>query len=165
LSFTEEHPDVVRIKERLEILRNEANERLPNTSGPGVDSVDMNPVYQELKIQSNQAELELSQLNSQYSNQKRIVDDLQQKIDTIPMIEAELARLNRAYDENKSLHRVLLERLQTARLSEDAEMSNTGMQFRLIEPPTLATAPIGPDRELFMTLGLIVALVVGIGVA
>src|SRR5262249_44264618 len=59
----------------------------------------------------------------------------------------------------------LLQRLESARLSESAENSTEQVRFRVIEPPTEPLIPIGPKRALLMTAVLFAALGVGIVIA
>lgn len=165
LSYTDAHPDVIRIKELLESLREEEASRRPNSPVPDTPIVDRNPVYQQMKMAFNQADIELSQLTAQRADQEKIVKNLRQKIDTIPEIEAELTRLNRNYDVNKVQHDELLGRLEQARLSEDAERSSSALKFRVIDPPIVTPLPVGPNRALFFSAGLLLAIAGGLGFA
>ena len=113
----------------------------------------MNPVYQQMKMQFNQAELELSQLNTRRAGQAQIVKNLREKIDTIPEIEAQLTRLNRSYDVYRSQYGELLGRLEQARLSEDAEKSTKSLKFRVIDPPSVTAEPVSTNRKLLVTGG------------
>jgi len=165
LSYTDSHPDVIRVKELLENMRAEGAARQSGTRLPSASAVDQNPVYQQMKIQFSQADLELSQLQIQRSDQARIVSNLKTKIDTIPEIEAELTKLNRNYDVYQAQYNELVQRLEKARLSEDVEQSSTGLNFRLIDPPSVGSTPVGPDRGLLATLGLVVAILISMGLA
>ena len=165
LSYTEEHPDIIRTQELLAELRAELLAAQADNPVSAVPSAELNPVYQQMRIQFSQTELELSQLVARRSEQARIVEDLQQKMDTIPEVEAELTRLNRNYDVYRAQHTELVERLETARMSEDAGKSSTGLKFTLIDPPAVGAGPVGPNRKLFITIGLIVGLGLAAGIA
>ncbi len=165
LSYTDSHPDVIRVKELLERMREEAQERQATMGVPAARGVDQNPVYQQMKIQFSQAELELSQLQIKRAQQARVVSDLTEKINTIPEIEAELKKLNRNYDVYQTQYNELVERLEQARLSEDVEQRSSGFSFRLIDPPSVGNNPVGPKRVLLATGALLAALAVGVGIA
>jgi hypothetical protein len=90
---------------------------------------------------------------------------LRAKVDTIPQIEAELTRLNRDYEVNRAQHQQLLQRLESARLSEEAEASTENVKFRIIEPAALPLIPIAPNRGLLMTAALLIALGAGVALA
>lgn len=163
LQYTDQHPDVLRTQELLDELRQDLIETQPDPAASVAASVDRNPVYQQMKIQFSQADLELSQLETARAEQARTVTDLKQRIDTIPEIEAELTRLNRNYDVYRTQHTELVEALEKARMSEDVKMSSTGLNFRVIDPPSVGSEPVGPDRRILITLGLLVALGLGVG--
>lgn len=162
LAYTDSHPDVIRVKDLLEKMREEMAARESGASGQALSSLNQNPVYQQMKIQHSQAELELVQLETQRADKARTVANLKNRIDTIPEIEAELTRLNRNYSVYREQHDQLVARLEKARLSEDVEQSSTGLSFNLIDPPSVGSSPVGPNRALFSTAGLIVAIAIGL---
>ena len=167
LRYTETHPDIVQIKRTIESLRAE-KESSRRTTGPATKAyspLDLNPVYQQMKIQLSQADVELAQLQAEYGSQAAIVGDLRRRVDTVPAIEAELSRLTRDYDVTKSQYDELLQRVESARLSEDAEQSKDDITFRVIDPPTVPALPIGPNRPLLLTGVLALAFAAGFGVA
>ncbi len=165
LSYTDSHPDVIRTRELLESLRAEQDEARLGRRMSTVPNADMNPVYQQMKMQFNRADLELSQFTARRAGQAKIVKELGEKIDTIPEIEAELTRLNRSYDVYRSQYRELLGRLEQARLSEDAQKSSTSLQFRVIDPPSVTAGPVSPNRQLLITGGLLLAIACGMAFA
>jgi hypothetical protein len=59
----------------------------------------------------------------------------------------------------------LLRRVESARLSEDAEQSRSDVTFRIIDPPSVPSVPVGPKRGLLVTGVLIFALIAGFAVA
>ena len=167
LRYTETHPDIVQIKRTIESLRAE-KESSRRSSGPATKAyspLDLNPVYQQMKIQLSQADVELAQLQAEYGGQAAIVGELRRRVDTVPAIEAELKRLTRDYDVTKNQYDELLQRVESARLSEDAEQSKDDITFRVIDPPTVPAMPIGPNRPFLLTGVLALAFAAGLGVA
>ncbi len=165
LQYTDSHPDVVRIQALLETLRADLAQQSSGNISPDFTPLDENPVYQQMRIQFNQVNLEVSSLNAKWKDQIILVDRLRDKVDTLPEIEAELTRLNRRYNVNRAQYDALLNRLETARLSEDADESTTSIKFRVIEPPTVPSSPTGPNRLLLMTLVLVVGMAAGLALA
>ena len=159
--YTDSHPDIVRINSILEDLRAQKEEEKTVLQEDG-GVLEDNPVYQNIKMQLSAVELELIELRAKRDNQVRFVEDLRNKIDIIPDIEANLTRLNRDYEVNKSQYDALLRRLETARMTEAAEDSNTQVDFRIMDPPTVLSNPVGPNRVLFMTFVLILSIGAGI---
>jgi polysaccharide chain length determinant protein (PEP-CTERM system associated) len=174
LKYTEKHPEVIAVRERIAQLRRQQRERLAaagsgadrpsyelNTELMSMNSLDLNPVYQSLKISISQANAELSELEEEVTDAEQKVSYLRRMVDTIPEVEAQLARLNRDYDVNKAQHTALLRRLESARLSEQVDSQSEEMKFQIIEPPLVPLEPTGPNRYLFSTAVLIAG--VGIG--
>jgi hypothetical protein len=128
-------------------------------------ALDINPVYQATKIALGQTEVELVELRSQLADAEARVRDLKAKVNTIPEVEAELAQLNRDYDVNRKEHTELLQRLEAARLSQEAEQSSQDVKFKVIEPALALLHPVAPNRPLLLTAVLLLALAAGIGFA
>ena len=97
--------------------------------------------------------------------QQAVVADLRSRVNSIPEVEAELARLNRDYEVNKQQYDTLLQRLESAKISQSADQNTENVKFRIIEPPTMPVKPSGPIRPLLNTMVLLAALAGGIGLA
>lgn len=172
LQYTEKHPEVVALKERIATLeqqrRTEKSAALPSAKTSelmAINSLDQNPVYQRMKIQLKEAEVSLSETRSKMTQAEGEVGRLRASVNTIPEVEAQLARLNRDYDVNKAQHSKLLQSLESARLSEDVEQSRDDVRFRIIEPPVAPLRPVTPNRPLFVVIVLLGAIGAGGGLA
>jgi polysaccharide chain length determinant protein (PEP-CTERM system associated) len=168
LEYTDKHPRIRSIDETILQLKQLKDPNASAPRSPEVDSariqaraLDVNPVYQNMKINLSQAELEVVELRNKIAQQQIIVTDLQGKVNTIPEVEAELVRLNRDYDNNRQQYQLLSQRLESARLSEQAEGAREQIKFRIIDPPTEPLVPLGPNRQLLATAVFVVALGIG----
>ncbi len=177
LQYTEKHPQVQTLNDTIARLENEKRSGAKISSSvaaPGADmgadqglvrSLDTNPVYQSLRLQLSAADADLAAVNGQMQAQQRVIGELQGRINSVPEVEAEFARLNRDYEVNKRQYDTLLERLESAKISEDAEQNTENVKFRVIEPPTLPVKPSSPNRILLNSLVLLLALGTGLGLA
>jgi polysaccharide chain length determinant protein (PEP-CTERM system associated) len=167
LKYTDTHPDIVQIRKTIEELRAEkAKQAAANTSGKRTYSpLDLNPVYQQMKLQLSQAEVEVAQLETERADQSGVVSGLRRKVDTVPAVEAEFKRLTRDYDVIKTEYDELHKRVESARMSQDANKSKDDVTFRVIDPPASPARPMGPNRPLFMSLVLVVGLLFGLAAA
>lgn len=175
LQYTDKHPRVLALRDtiaQLEARDAASNSRTGRSAAVPRDpaaaagfALDINPVYQNIRIQLSRTQVELAELRQQISEQEALVGALRSRVDTIPQTEAELARLNRDYEVNKAQHQALLQRLESARLSERAETNAEGVKFRIIEPPTAPLIPASPNRALLLTAVLLSALAAGAAVA
>jgi len=130
-----------------------------------VRSLDMNPVYQNLRLALSQADADLAAVRGQMQAQQALVNDLRNQMAAIPEVEAELARLNRDYDVNKRQYDTLVQRLESARISQSAEQTAENVKLRVLEPPVKPFKPSGPQRAGLNSLVLLAALGAGIGLA
>lgn len=163
LSYTDKHPDVIATREtleRLKVQREEALAAAPEMTAS--DPMDLNPVYQSMKIELNSTEVAIARLRAQIQRQEQDVLELQRSVDIIPVVEAELSKLNRDYGLTKARYEALLERLESANLTKDAEQSNEDVKFRVLDPPTVPLQPVGPDRVMFLGVTMLFALGAGL---
>jgi polysaccharide chain length determinant protein (PEP-CTERM system associated) len=175
VTYTEKHPDVDAIREQIAQLEERKKSAksprdlaLPPEDGDGLtasQSLAVNPVYQNMKIAMSQTEVEIADLKAQLGEQQRVVGGLQGRVNTMPRVEADLAQLTRDYEVNKAQYTQLLQRLESARLSQQASTTNDQVKFRILEPPMTPRAPVAPNRNLLLVIVLAVGLSAGIGLA
>ncbi len=170
LRLTDRHPDVIATIETIAALEGQRDQELAERSQglpdrPAFNPLDQNPVYQAMKIQLGQVNVELVGLESSLSEARRAVSNLKRLVDTIPEVEARLSRLNRDYQVTKTYHDDLLNRLEAARLGEDANAQSDDIKFQVIDPPILPLNPTGPNRPLFLTAILMASLMFGLTVS
>jgi polysaccharide chain length determinant protein (PEP-CTERM system associated) len=169
LRFTDRHPDVIAARETLEQLRVRQKEELAalRRGDAGVAATTgarANPVRQNIQLQLNQVGVEIAALRTQIADRRRNEADLRRVIDTVPEVEAEFQRLTRDYDVTRSQYNSLLERLERARLSGDAEQTGT-VKFNIVDPPSVSFRPIFPNRPLLLAAVLLAGLGAGCGLA
>lgn len=177
LTYTDKHPKVIALKATIAQLESQdaANRKqtraaaapaLPQSRADAVTmALDVNPVYQSLRLEQSRTEVTLAELRQQIAEEQRVVGNLKARVNTIPQIEAQLTQLTRDYEVTKTEHTALVQRLESARLSEQVESSTSPVKFRIIEPPVKPIRPVGPKRVLLMSVTLLVALAVGGGLA
>ena len=169
LKYTEKHPEVIAARETLEGLKARQREELAalRRGDPGAAALanaSSNPVYQTIQTQLNQADVEIAALRSQLADRQRNEADLRRLVDTAPEVEAEYARLTRDYNVTKTQYNALLERLERARLSGDAEQTGV-VKFNIVDPPSAGFKPIFPNRPLFLMAVFVIGIGAGCGVA
>ena len=82
-------------------------------------------------------------------------------ISSVPRQEQQLARLQRDYMVNDRIYESLLQRLETAKISETLEQSDKGTKFRILEQARLPIEPVKPQVPLIIFGGLIIGLGLG----
>lgn len=167
LQYTDKHPRIGQLLDTIEMLKKREAEEIAARSSAAAarpleqNPLDLNPVYQNMRIQLSNVEVEIASLRAQLRGEQSDVTSLRTMVDTIPQVEAELNRLNRDYDVVKAKHQQLLQQLETANIGEDVSRSIDDVQFRIIDPPFADATPVGPNRPLFLAGILIFAIGVG----
>ncbi len=171
--FTEKHPDVVIAQRRLKALEAK-NEReleaaLQNELTLGEEEVSEsgvpNPLHTQLQLRLIEQQ-SIIQINQRRVDQiKGQIDELERLRSNVPAVEAELKKLNRDYGIIKTNYDELLKRRESARISQDREVSAEPVQFRVVDPPEIPALPDGPNRGLFLTVVLIAGLGAGVGLS
>lgn len=169
LRYTERHPEVIAVKDTIKRLEEQRRAELggvrqTNGTRSESSSVPVDAVIQSLQIALNTADVQVAALQAQAQESAARVAELQRIVTTGPEVEAELVNLNRDYGVTKTQYEALLQRLATARLSNEADRSED-RRFKLLEPPRAPLQPASPNRKLLLLGVLLVAGVLGIGVA
>ncbi|MDS4068026.1 MAG: GNVR domain-containing protein [Candidatus Competibacter sp.] len=175
LKYTEKHPDVTIMRQTIVDLKKQREQEMAqyaatrvassNASGFGPQGVDANPVFQQLKIALAQEEANVASLRTRVVEFEKRLKELQDQVNTVPQVEAELAALNRDYDVNRKKYDELLARRESARLSQQAEQTNQDVRFRIVDPPRVPLDPTGPNRPLLMSGVLGGGLAAGLALA
>lgn len=169
LKFTDRHPDVIEVKNRLAHLVKQRDKEIAEyveaRDGAGTMQLSQNPVIQSLQIQINQLENQVASIKVRRDNYAENVKELENKIHILPEIEAELTGLNRGYEITKSQYEELLTRKETAQLAKQADETTNKINFRVIDPPRAPSHPSGPPRILFLIGSTILAIGVGVGLS
>ncbi len=64
---------------------------------------------------------------------------------------------------NENIYSMLLQRLETARITQKLDTFKEGTRFTIIDPPRLPLKPIKPDPVKFLMLGIVLGGAVGYG--
>jgi len=83
--------------------------------------------------------------------------------DSLPRQQEELARLSRDKAINEKIYAMLLERLESAKITERLGNSENRTKFRVIEPARLPLIPVKPNKLKLNLLGLLLGGAIGLG--
>jgi len=171
LKYTDKHPDVIEVTNRLAHLEKQRAEEIKDYLDTAKNSdgksllTSQNPVIQQLQIQVNQYENQVASINVKVNDSRKRVESLENKVHILPEIEAEFVALNRGYKITKSQYEKLLNRKETAQLAQQADETTNKIQFKVIDPPRAATKPSGPKRILFFLVVTVLGFGAGIGLS
>jgi polysaccharide chain length determinant protein (PEP-CTERM system associated) len=166
-TYTDQHPDVVgtrRVIAALEEQRKEivqAREKAARASTRPVESVDRNPVFQQMRVSLADAEANVASLRARLSSYESQYAQLKASARLVPQVEAEFAQLNRDYEVQKKTYGDLLARREAATMGVDVQDTG-GTQFRVIDPPRVSPQPVPPTRLTMLAIAFAAALGAGL---
>ena len=166
--YTDKHPEVRQLRNMIDDLEAEKMAqygRIRDDSPGGIAPLGGSPVYMNIRSMLAQTEADVAELTIRTTEYQRRVDELEARVNTIPEIEAQLTQLNRDYEVVSKQHQEMLQRRESARLSEDVEQSASDVAFRVIEPPFVPGKPGEPNKLLLNAIVLVFALGFGAGIA
>jgi len=166
VDFTEKHPRMVILRETIATIEAQCAKELDAMSGkPMVDragqSLDANPVYQNLRLQLSDTDVELAALQEQYRSSQREVARLRSDVDKISKVETDLKQLNRDYGVVEGRYQELLQRWETLQSKKRLDPVTDNVQFNILEPPYASAKPVAPNRPLLLIGVLIFSLGAG----
>nr|WP_281369226.1 XrtA system polysaccharide chain length determinant [Lysobacter penaei] len=141
LTYTRQHPDVVRIQHQLDDLQAQLREeesldraRSANSDGAINRSASFNPLYGELKSKLAQVRRQAAATGTRIGTAQDLLDQELERSRRIASSESSLAELTRDYEVNRDLYQDLLKRRENARVSMSLDAEQRGLSFRIQEP-------------------------------
>jgi len=160
--YTQNHPDVIRLKEMLAIMEAERGAKT-------VDSPERSiPVSREVQVLRSQVQditLEITSHKAEIKKIRSQVKWYEKKVEDTPKREQELLTLNRDYENLNALYNSLLNRKLEAEMAVSMESKQKGEQFRIVDPAKIPSRPVEPDLKKMILLTLALGLGLGGGLA
>ena len=178
--YTEDFPDVLSLKEKIEKtvkLRKEIEDdiaakqkAIKAASATDTDTTDEIQYDSSAPMMQIRSQLKANEL--EIKNYQRHAGDIESQIATYrarlnmtPETEQELADISRGYEEAKANYNSLLQKQNQSQLATSLEQRQQGEQFRIIDPPSLPEKPSSPNRLMVSLVGLALGVGVGLGLA
>lgn len=168
LKYTDQHPDVQVLKNTIKDLEKQRDEAAVQTKVGGFgagDAAAVNPYQAQMQLTVSEADANIAALRARANAQRRRVAELKQLVNIVPEVEAQLKQLNRDYDITKANYDTLLERRESAAITEQLEQSADTVKFRVIDPPFVPSKPSAPNRPLLTSVVLGAGLAIGMVIA
>jgi polysaccharide chain length determinant protein (PEP-CTERM system associated) len=173
LKYTDNHPDVVALRDTIARLKAQPRNTAPRPLAQAAPdrfearplALELNPVYQRMRMGLSEAEVEIATLKTKVAMQEASVKDLQQRVNTIPEVERQLNSMNRDYAVTRAQYEELLKRRESLHITGEVEQAGDQLQFRVIDPPLASLEPVGPNRTLLLSGLLVAAVAAGVALA
>ena len=112
------------------------------------------------QLQANQSEI--ANREQAINTLKGRVGSYQDRLNTEPAREQELADLTRGYDQSKANYDDLLKKQNESEMATSMEQMQQGERFTTLDPPSLPLKPDFPNRLKFCGIGLGAGLALGL---
>ncbi|HUB89831.1 MAG TPA: XrtA system polysaccharide chain length determinant [Dyella sp.] len=171
LTYTDQYPDVIRIRHQIQDLRQqmaEADRRKQAAHAAGTPipldtTVQMNPLYQQLKIQLAATESDAAAAEARISASESMLAAELERSKRISNSENVTSELTRDYDVNRDVYQDLLKRRENARVSMNLDAEQRGLTFLVQNPAVMPLVPSGLRFMHFGLAGLALSLAIPFG--
>ena len=167
IKYTENHPEVVHIEKTIKELQMRNAEKQANREeAGGLDTAVMtNPYVQSIKVAINEADANISSINSRVEIFQQRLQKAQDELNSRLSIETEMENLNRDYAQIKSNYERLLASKETAAMSEKVDNQAEALKFKIADAPNTPLQPSSPKRKLLYSGVLVVGMMFGLAIA
>jgi len=162
MTFTEDYPEVVRLRAEIEGLK-----RVSKGESSSVASSDMNvvnPVYQEVQQSILSLDAEISSLESRRTHLSKILTERERTLQDVPENQKALALLEQERDSNRRIYEQLLLRHSQSEVSKQMEVGDKTTTFRIVDAAILPKIPVSPNMMKLLLLSIAAGLGAGLGV-
>jgi polysaccharide chain length determinant protein (PEP-CTERM system associated) len=161
--YTDKHPDVARLKEELASARRDAQAARQQPVADRQARLGRNPAYQQLIGERELSRTRIKDVDRDSQETQQLIKAYQARVEASPMVEQQLASIERDYALERQQYSDLSAKLRTANISASVERDRTGERFAVLEPATFPTEPLKPVPLRIMLGSLLVGLCLGAG--
>ncbi|EZP68335.1 Chain-length determining protein [Sphingomonas paucimobilis] len=155
--WTSSHPDVIAAQRQVDALRKQG--------GGGTGGGTPNPAYLSIKSMQAERAATVQALHTRKAQLQADLAAMSSRQTDEPGLAAEQEKLDRDYEVLKTQYDKLLADREEIRLRGDVKTETGAVQFRVVNPPSVPTAPVAPNRPLLLVGVLIVGIGAGVGTA
>ncbi len=164
-SYSNKHPDVVRLRKEIQMLEAEKKELPANSGSSSAKTPSVNPLKQVLQTQISDIDAEIQTLRSQHERLRGQIGTVQGHVDNTSLNGIELSKISRGYEITLRKYQDLLAKSLESELSENMEKKQKGEQFQILDPANFPLRPLRPNRPMIILIGLVAGLAGGVGLA
>jgi polysaccharide chain length determinant protein (PEP-CTERM system associated) len=159
--YTEKHPEIQRLQEDLAAAKRDAAADRERPEEDRLKTLQVDPGYRQLLADRETARLRVRDLQRAESQMRAQVASYQSRVEAAPMVEQQLASLQREYDLEKRQYSELSNKLQSAELAENLERRRGGEQFQVLYAAYVPRQPESPNVMRLLLLGVALGIALG----
>jgi capsular exopolysaccharide synthesis family protein len=157
--YTDEHPDVIQVQFEIAEVEKQGETRTATRQS------ELSPAHMRyLQLRADLAALE-QRLAAYKRDARRLpaqIESYRRRIQGAPEHERLLAELRQDLETTQSKYDDLISKQQQAQTGERLERMNRGVLFRVVEPASLPTHPVAPNRLRIILAGAFAGIGLGL---
>jgi len=161
LSYTDKHPEIVRLKDELATAEKAAAAERSRPASDRMAILNATPEYRQLQKDREMTKMRIAELQRQQASITAQVAQYQGRVEGAPRVEQQMVSLQRAYDLERAAYQDLSGKKQTALLDEELQRKQGGEQFAVLVPASVPQDPFKPKPLRVMLMAIAAGLVLG----
>jgi polysaccharide chain length determinant protein (PEP-CTERM system associated) len=161
-----DYPDVRKVQDELNVLKakqGEMDKDNPPEAAPAPTRKSVkNPV---IDAQIQKLDEEISTETKRQPQLQEEIDFHSSKLEREPIFEQQLSGLMRDYDTLRAHYNSLLDKKLNAEMAGELDSKQEGERFVILDSAQVPDSPAGPNRPLLISVGIVLGLLAGFGLA
>jgi succinoglycan biosynthesis transport protein ExoP len=159
--YTDRHPEVQALQQELADARRDAlaDRRKPEAERYAQLRVD--PAYRQLLADREMSRMQIRERQRADADNRRQIAMYQARVERAPMVEQQLASVQRDFELEKVQYNELSAQLHRAQISESVERNRRGEQFAVLYTASWPTEPVRPIPLRVMLISILAGLCLG----
>lgn len=163
--YTAKHPEIQRLESELRLAVQEATAPQAGATSDSQARLQVNPTYRQLQADREMTNAQVRELQRGATTLRAQIAEYQNRVEAAPMVEQQLAAVQREYRLAQEQYNEATARLNTASLAQDVTRNRDGEQFSMLYPARLPSEPISPNPVRIMLIAIIGGLCAGVALA
>jgi len=161
---TEKHPSVRRIREQVDAKKKELEEKnLSFTESDILSTQTTNPIIDEIKKALDSIDTTGTKAPKAAAINPETGAPVGSEYYKVMLLEKLDNVMARDIQVNSQIYNMLLNRLETAKITQRLQSSKEGTRYTILDPPRVPLAPFQPNKPLIAFIGLFFGAMIGAG--
>ena len=161
--YTDKHPEVMRLQDELAQARKDAVADRARPAADRMAQLKLDPSYRQLSEDREMARLRIHELERAVADADRQIKVYQARVEQAPMVEQQLASVERDYQLEKTQYGELSAKLRSASIAENVERNRRGEQFTVLYSASFPLEPVKPIPLRVMLMSILGGICLGAG--
>jgi succinoglycan biosynthesis transport protein ExoP len=159
--YTDKHPEIQRLEDELANARKDVVTERQRPASDRLAQLQLDPAYRQLVADREMSRLRTRELQRAGSDAERQIGVYQARVEAAPMVEQQLATLQRDFELEKQQYSDLSSKLHASTIAENVERNRSGEQFTILYPASYPNEPTKPVPWRVMLISIVSGICLG----